>query len=112
MIFFFVLSKRSYSINKYPTFSIFKRGGAVEKHIGGVSVSEVVSFARQSRLARNLHSLDSSVFPDCLQDGRPWVIDFYVPWCRPCVHLIPEFRKVISEKPNESIKIIVEQLLS
>ena len=81
-------------VSKYPTFATYKKGGAVEILVGGTSVSEVVSFARNSIWAPNLETLTPSTFPTCLDDGHPWVIDFYVPWCPPCMRLIPEFRKV------------------
>ena len=60
----------------------------------GTSVSDVVSFARSSAFAPNLQTLFPSTFPDCLKDGQPWLVEFYVPWCPPCMKLIPEFRKV------------------
>lgn len=63
-------------------------------HVGGVSVSEVVNFARNSIWAPNLETLNPSTFPECLEDGHPWVVDFYAPWCPPCMRLIPEFRRV------------------
>ncbi len=63
-------------------------------HVGGVSVSEVVNFARNSIWAPNLETLNPSTFPSCLEDGHPWVVDFYAPWCPPCMRLIPEFRRV------------------
>lgn len=86
--------RNKFYINKYPTFATFKRGGAVEMHVGGVSVSEVVNFARNSIWAPNLETLNPNTFPDCLKDGHPWVVDFYAPWCPPCMRLIPEFRRV------------------
>ena len=63
-------------------------------HVGGLSVSEVVNFARNSVWAPNLETLNPNTFPDCLNDGHPWVVDFYAPWCPPCMRLIPEFRRV------------------
>lgn len=89
-----VYFRDKYYISKYPTFATFKRGGAIEMHVGGASVSEIVNFARSSVWAPNLQTLNPSTFPDCLNDGHPWVVDFYAPWCPPCMRLIPEFRRV------------------
>jgi len=86
---------RTYFVNKFPAFAAFKRGGSVEFKVGGgASVSEIVSFVRTSVMSPNLGTLSSLTFPECLKDGHPWLIDFYAPWCPPCMKLIPEFRKV------------------
>lgn len=34
--------------------------------------------------------------------GSAWFIDFYAPWCPPCMRLLPEFRK--ASKMFESVR--------
>ena len=60
----------------------------------------MVSFARHSVWAPNLQTLNPSNFQNSLNDGHPWLIDFYAPWCPPCLRLIPEFRKVLVVFPT------------
>ena len=76
----FLLNRDQFYLSKYPTFATFKRGGAFEFHVGTTGISEVVSFARHSVWAPNLQTLNPSNFPETLNDGHPWLIDFYAPW--------------------------------
>ena len=54
--------------------------------------SDVAEFARSATRARNLNTLLSSDFPDIL-DSQSVFVDFFAPWCPPCLNLLPEYRK-------------------
>ncbi|CAF4467664.1 unnamed protein product, partial [Rotaria magnacalcarata] len=40
-----------------------------------------------------LRALTPSDFPSVTTDSKPFIIDFFSPFCPPCMHLLPEFRK-------------------
>ena len=54
--------------------------------------SDVAEFARSATRARNLNTLLSSDFPEILE-GQSVFVDFFAPWCPPCLNLLPEYRK-------------------
>jgi len=88
---------QDYSIARYPSFAVFKPGGGYEFYHGTPSALSVVQFARDSASATNLRTLSQRLFPQLVtqaQDGESvWFIDFYAPWCPPCLRLLPELRK-------------------
>ena len=84
---------RDLHINKFPSFALFKPGGGFELHYGKDNVEDVVQFTRLASQARTMETFISSDFPDLVTSGRPVVIDFFAPWCPPCMNFLPEFRK-------------------
>ncbi|XP_066991442.2 dnaJ homolog subfamily C member 10 [Anabrus simplex] len=84
-------------INRYPVFAVFKPGGGYEIHHGRETAHDVANFALESSSATNLRILTPSDFMDMVNhpesSGGAWFVDFYAPWCPPCMRLLPEFRK-------------------
>ena len=54
---------------------------------------DIAVFAREGASAPNFQILTPQKFPKVLNDGSTWFVDFYAPWCPPCMKLLPEFRK-------------------
>lgn len=77
---------------KKPHYVLFKRGGAYEIYHGRESPEDLAQFARVGTQARTLTTLIGSDFPDILESSAIFV-DFFAPWCPPCLNLLPEFRK-------------------
>ncbi|XP_039285633.1 dnaJ homolog subfamily C member 10 [Nilaparvata lugens] len=84
-------------ISHYPSFVVFKRGGGHEFYHGQVTTHSVANFAKESAAATNLRTISQTDFSNLIngQDGKgqAWFIDFYAPWCPPCLRLLPELRK-------------------
>ncbi|XP_066942264.1 dnaJ homolog subfamily C member 10-like [Macrobrachium rosenbergii] len=80
-------------IAKTPTFILFKPGGGYELHHGRLLAHDIAVFAREGASSTKFQILTPQEFPKVLQDGSTWFVDFYAPWCPPCMKLLPEFRK-------------------
>lgn len=80
-------------IFKFPTFITFKQKGGAEVFYGRMTAHDVAAFAQDS-MVTPLTSLYPTDFPDRVIFSRdPWFVDFFAPWCPPCMKLLPEFRK-------------------
>ena len=77
---------------KKPQYVMFKVGGGFEFYYGREEPSDVIEFARVSNQARTMTTLAGSDFPDVIHANGAF-IDFFAPWCPPCLNLLPEFRK-------------------
>ncbi len=77
---------------KKPLYCMFKHGGGYEFHFGRDLPADVAAFAKASAKARNLKTLVASDFPELL-DSQGVFVDFFAPWCPPCLNLLPEYRK-------------------
>ncbi|XP_018025589.1 dnaJ homolog subfamily C member 10-like [Hyalella azteca] len=83
----------SLSITKTPAFVLFKPGGGYEMHHGRLMAQDIANFAREAAGAPHFCTLTPKEFPSVLSAGSIWFIDFYAPWCPPCMRLLPQFRK-------------------
>lgn len=89
-------------IFKHPTFVLFKQSGGYEMHYGRNTAHDLASFVRDCA-STNVQSLQSDFLPKVLESGQMWFVDFFAPWCPPCMKLLPEFRKA-AKSIGDSVK--------
>ncbi|XP_067687759.1 dnaJ homolog subfamily C member 10-like [Haliotis asinina] len=84
---------RNLHIVKRPTFMVFKESGGSEMYYGRLTAHDLAAFARDSAVTK-LEALGPQDFPQrVVLSQDPWFVDFFAPWCPPCMKLLPEFRK-------------------
>lgn len=54
---------------------------------------DIANFARAAAAAPHFRTLTPQEFPAILSSSEHWFIDFYAPWCPPCINLLPKFRQ-------------------
>ncbi|XP_012257998.2 dnaJ homolog subfamily C member 10-like [Athalia rosae] len=84
------------NVNHYPIWGVLKPGGAFELHHGKDSVHHIASFAIDSIKATNVHMLSVDEILSIMnneKDSEAWLVDWYAPWCPPCIKFLPELRK-------------------
>ncbi|XP_048578142.1 dnaJ homolog subfamily C member 10 isoform X2 [Nematostella vectensis] len=81
-----------YHVRKYPVAALFKKAG-FEWHYGRFTAHDIALFAKES-VSSNVHALGPEDFPSSvISPSRPFFVDFFAPWCPPCMRLLPEYRK-------------------
>jgi len=80
-----------FHVSKYPSVLLQKAVG-YEFHHGRYSAHDIANFARESAVS-NVVTLVPSDFPGVVDSNEDWFIDFFAPWCPPCMRLLPEWRK-------------------
>ncbi|XP_046422638.1 dnaJ homolog subfamily C member 10-like isoform X1 [Neodiprion fabricii] len=84
------------NVNHYPVWGVLKPGGAFELHHGKDSVHDIASFATESIRATNVHMLSVDEILSIMnnkKDSEAWLVDWFAPWCPPCIRFLPELRK-------------------
>ncbi|XP_049766880.1 dnaJ homolog subfamily C member 10-like [Schistocerca cancellata] len=84
---------RALPVSRYPLFALFKPGGGHEVHHGRETAYDIATFARHSRAAPYMRSITPEEFLQQTQEGGSFFVDFFAPWCPPCLRLLPELRK-------------------
>ncbi|KAJ8674390.1 hypothetical protein QAD02_005652 [Eretmocerus hayati] len=86
---------KNYNINHYPTWGVLKPGGAFEKSHGKSTLNDIANFAKNSLKAQNVWALSADKIHSIMnkEDDEAWFLDWYAPWCPPCMQFLPEVRK-------------------
>ncbi|VDO77075.1 unnamed protein product [Haemonchus placei] len=81
-------------ITKLPQFVVFKTTGGHEiDYVNKPSYHDVTAFIKES-IASPLHVLSVEEYDSALRSGELWIIDYFTPWCPPCLRLVSEYRQL------------------
>ncbi|XP_014614550.1 PREDICTED: dnaJ homolog subfamily C member 10-like [Polistes canadensis] len=92
-------------VNRYPMWGVLKPGGAFELSHGKNTIHDIAKFTTSSIKANNLWALSADKVLSILQrnSGKEvWFLDWFAPWCPPCMQFLPELRKA-SMQFNKSV---------
>ncbi|CAG9540325.1 unnamed protein product [Cercopithifilaria johnstoni] len=90
-------------LTKLPKWVLFKKQGSYEIYHGKMeTVHDIALFARESH-SSPLVTLTPETYASAIDSGDEWLIDYYAPWCPPCLRLLKELRRL--HNYVESIKI-------
>ncbi|XP_053986574.1 dnaJ homolog subfamily C member 10-like isoform X1 [Hylaeus volcanicus] len=87
-------------VNRYPMWGILKPGGAFELYHGKNTFNDIVKFVYSSVKAINVWALTAEQVTSILEGNNvneAWFLDWYAPWCPPCVNFLREVRKASLE---------------
>ncbi|XP_015751062.1 PREDICTED: dnaJ homolog subfamily C member 10-like [Acropora digitifera] len=80
-------------VRKYPMVALFKTHGHYEWHHGRFTAHDIAVFAKESA-SSSVQTLGPDDFPAKIsKPDLPFFVDFFAPWCPPCMRLLPEYRK-------------------
>lgn len=84
---------RRVHIRKFPMVALFKIHGYYEWHHGRFTAHDIAVFAKESA-SSSVQTLGPEDFPAKItKPNQPFFVDFFAPWCPPCMRLLPEYRK-------------------
>ncbi|XP_014477755.1 PREDICTED: dnaJ homolog subfamily C member 10-like isoform X2 [Dinoponera quadriceps] len=87
-------------VNRYPIWGVLKPGGAFELHHGKNTNNDIIKFVQISAKATNVRALTAVEILSILQrnsGNEVWFLDWYAPWCPPCIHFLSELRRASLE---------------
>ncbi|KAI3379249.1 hypothetical protein SNEBB_008379 [Seison nebaliae] len=83
---------KEFRITKYPSFLLLKDENQFQFHYGRQMAHDIVNFARDNVNSPCI-SISTEVRKLITKENPIWFVDFFAPWCPPCMQLIPQFRR-------------------
>ncbi|CAD6184800.1 unnamed protein product [Caenorhabditis auriculariae] len=94
---------------KLPQFVVFKKTGGYEiDYVNHRDHHSVVAFLREAAMSP-LMALDRDSYAEAVKGDELFIVDYFAPWCPPCLKMIGEYRRyhhqVAENEILSSIKI-------
>ncbi|CAJ0595479.1 unnamed protein product [Cylicocyclus nassatus] len=81
-------------MTKLPQFVTFKTTGGYEiDYASKKTYHDARAFIKES-LASTVHVLDEEAYAAAVRSGELWIVDYFAPWCPPCLRLIGEYHRL------------------
>ncbi|KMR04889.1 hypothetical protein RF55_388 [Lasius niger] len=87
-------------INRYPVWGMLKPGGAFELNHGKATNNDIIKFIQIGVKTTNIRALSAEEALSILQgdnENKVWFLDWYSPWCSPCIRFLSELRRASLE---------------
>ncbi|EGI66873.1 DnaJ-like protein subfamily C member 10 [Acromyrmex echinatior] len=87
-------------VTRYPIWGMLKPGGAFEFHHGSNLNNDIIKFMQISMKTTNVWALSTEEALSILQRSNGdevWFLDWFTPWCPPCIEFLSELRKASLE---------------
>ncbi|CAI4224319.1 unnamed protein product [Auanema sp. JU1783] len=79
--------------SKLPQFVVFKPTGGFEiDYVNKKGFRDVAVFIKESAVSP-LHALDEHKYYEAVNNKEMWIVDYFAPWCPPCMRLMGEYRR-------------------
>ncbi|CAI5438897.1 unnamed protein product [Caenorhabditis angaria] len=80
-------------MTKLPQFLVFKPTGGYEiDYAGSKDFRSAAQFIRDASKS-HLHVLNSDSYEYAISGGEFYIVDYFAPWCPPCMKLLAEYRR-------------------
>ncbi|VDM24465.1 unnamed protein product [Toxocara canis] len=84
----------SLGVGQLSKWVMFKQMGGYEIYYGKKSsMHNIVAFARESYQSPMV-TLSAKSYEEAISSQKNWLIDYFAPWCPPCLRLLHELRKL------------------
>ncbi|XP_012530640.1 dnaJ homolog subfamily C member 10 [Monomorium pharaonis] len=83
-------------VNRYPIWGMLKPSGAFELNHGKNMNNDLIKFVQISVKTKNVWTLSAGEVSSILQRDKGdevWFLDWFAPWCPPCIEFLSELRK-------------------
>lgn len=88
---------------KLPQFLVFKTTGGYEiDYAGSKDFYAASTFIREAS-GSHVHVLNRDSYEYAISGGEFYIIDYFAPWCPPCLKLLGEYRRFHSQVSEDSL---------
>ncbi|CAD5110865.1 unnamed protein product [Dimorphilus gyrociliatus] len=92
-------------IFKTPSFVLFKHNGGHEIHFGRQTPQDVATWTKAASESPLIVLSPEQFQNKVRKTNKPWLVDFYAPWCPPCMRLLPKLRQAASVVASDKVRV-------